>query len=81
MRGVIRLVARRNRIGYLSEPMDGYALSLFTWIRGEERPAWLRHLRINPRTYRKQGLRYLVKTGDSSFDPARPTAKRTAGED
>ncbi len=64
-----------SRLGYLDEHAVGYALALFAWIRGEERPAWLSHLRINPRTYCKRGLRYLLKTGDSSFDPARSSGK------
>jgi hypothetical protein len=64
-----------RRLGYLDERTVGYALALFAWVRGEERPPWLRHLRLNPRTYCKQGLRYLLKTGDSSFDPARKTSK------
>jgi len=64
-----------SRLGYLDEHAVGYALALFAWIRGEDRPTWLRHLRLNPRTYCKQGLRYLLKTGDSSFDPARPSCQ------
>jgi hypothetical protein len=59
-----------SRLGYLTEEMDGYALALFAWIRGEENPAWLKHLTVNPRTYCKRGLRYLIRTSDSSFDPA-----------
>ena len=70
-----------SRLGYLDERTVGYALSLFAWIRGEERPTWLRHLRLNPRTYCKQGLRYLLKTGDSSFDPARPSSNVMSDED
>jgi hypothetical protein len=61
-----------SRLGYLTEEMDGYALALFAWIRGEKTPAWLKQLRANPRTYCKRGLRYLLRTGHSSFDPVRP---------
>jgi hypothetical protein len=64
-----------RRLGYLSQEMVGYGLALFAWIRGEENPIWLKHLAINPRTYCKRGLRYLLKTGDSSFDPMRPSGK------
>jgi hypothetical protein len=67
-----------RRLGYLDERAIGYALALFAWVRGERRPPWLRHLRLNPRTFCKQGLQYLHKTGDSSFDPVRPTAERAA---
>jgi hypothetical protein len=70
-----------RRLGYLDERAVGYALALFAWIRGEGRPAWARHLRLNPRTYMKQGLRFLLKTGDSSFDPASPSASRSPDED
>jgi HEAT repeat protein len=53
--------------GYLSERMYGYALGLFAWVRGERKPAWVGHLRLNVRTVCKQGLAYLVKTGDTRF--------------
>ena len=66
-----------SRLGYLDEHMVGYALALFAWIRGEKNPAWVRRLAVNPRAYCKRGLRYLFTTGDSSFDPARPSARET----
>lgn len=48
-----------NRLGYLTEPMYGYALARYAWLRGEERPDWLRYLDTNPRAILKRGLRYL----------------------
>ncbi len=48
-----------SRLGYLTEPMWGYALAYYAWLRGEENPSWARHLDTNPRTYLKRGLRYL----------------------
>lgn len=66
-----------SRLGYLSEEMVAYALALFAWIRGERNPAWLKHLTVNPRTYCQRGLRYLLKTGDSSFDPAHISGKKS----
>jgi hypothetical protein len=53
--------------GYLSERMYAYALALFAWVRKEHAPAWARHLRANVREPLRQGLRYLVRTGDTQF--------------
>jgi hypothetical protein len=60
-----------HRPEYLSEPMLGYALAHIAWFRDDERPEWVRHLRWTPRAVFKQGLRYLQKTGDSTFKPVR----------
>jgi HEAT repeats len=57
--------------GYLPMRMYGYALGLFAWARGEVRPAWSRHLRLDIREPLQKSLRYLEKTGDSTF-PAKP---------
>ncbi|WP_329106459.1 hypothetical protein OG792_01040 [Micromonospora sp. NBC_01699] len=54
---------RARRTGYLTEPMFGYALAAYAWLRGESDPAWARHLDTNPRTYFKKGLRYLRQRG------------------
>ncbi len=51
---------RAQRLGYLTEPMFGYALALYAWRRGETVPSWMRHLDTNPRAYLKKGLRYLT---------------------
>jgi hypothetical protein len=56
---------------YLSEPMLGYALAHIAWLRNEDRPEWMRHLRWAPRAVFKQGLRYLRITSDSAFKPVR----------
>ena len=56
--------------GYLPSRMYGYALALFAWVRGENRPAWTEHLRRDARTAFDDGMRYLAKTGDSLFRPA-----------
>lgn len=50
-----------RRLGYLTEPMYGYALARYAWLRAEPRPEWARYLDTNPRTYLKRGLRYLRK--------------------
>lgn len=52
---------RATRLGYLTEPMFGYALGRYAWLRGEGRPAWVRHLDTNPRAYHKRALRYLAR--------------------
>jgi hypothetical protein len=58
-----------RRPEYLSEPMLGYALAHVAWFRDETWPAWATHLRWTPRSVFKEGLRFLQKTGDSSFPP------------
>jgi hypothetical protein len=49
-----------SRLGYLTEPMYGYGLARYAWLRGEADPEWARHLDTNPRTFLKRGLRYLA---------------------
>jgi hypothetical protein len=48
-----------SRLGYLTEPMYGYGLARFAWLRGESRPSWARYLDTNPGTFLKRGLRFL----------------------
>lgn len=50
---------RTSRLGYLTEAMYGYALARYAWLRGETDPAWAERLDTNPRTYLRQGLKYL----------------------
>ncbi|WP_326561478.1 hypothetical protein [Micromonospora sp. NBC_01796] len=54
---------RARRTGYLTEPMFGYALAAYAWLRGEADPDWGRHLDTNPRAYLRKGLRYLRHRG------------------
>lgn len=56
-----------SRQGYLTAPMYGYALALFAWVRDEARSGWASLLRPDIRAPFNQGLRFLVKTGDSRF--------------
>ena len=51
-----------RRLGYLTEPMYGYALACHAHSRGERRPAWAGQLDVNPRAYLKRGLRHLRRT-------------------
>lgn len=55
------------RHGYLTEEALGYALALFAWVRGEQKPAWARHLQGNVSAYFKSSLKYLSKTGDTTL--------------
>ena len=48
-----------SRKGYISPEMAGWALSLFAWSRGEKKPEWAKHLTTDPRSYLKQGLRFI----------------------
>jgi hypothetical protein len=56
---------------YMTGPMFGYALAHLAWFRGEEQPAWAKHLHLNARPDLRHGIKYLFKTRDSSFRPAR----------
>ncbi len=49
--------------------MFGYALALVAWVRGEQSPAWARHLRSGVRGEFWAGLRFLRKTGDAKLRP------------
>ncbi|WP_426512198.1 hypothetical protein ACPPVO_17160 [Dactylosporangium sp. McL0621] len=50
-----------TRLGYLTEPMYGYALARYAWLRNEPDPAWAGFVDTNPRAVLKQGLRYLAR--------------------
>jgi hypothetical protein len=54
---------RRQTLGYLTEPMYGYALARHTRARGDDQPAWARYLDTNPRAYLKQSMKYLRANG------------------
>jgi hypothetical protein len=54
---------------YMTPPMFAYALAHLAWFRGEQKPAWARHLRWNARPDFKQAVRFLFQTGESAFKP------------
>jgi hypothetical protein len=57
-----------RRLGYLTEPMFGYALALFACARRESKPNWSKYLEGNAKHHFKSGLRYLQGTLPSKFD-------------
>ena len=63
---------RIGRQGYLTQPMYGYALALFAWVRGERKPPWAGEIRPDVRVPFRAGLRYLTETGDTQSRTARP---------
>jgi hypothetical protein len=50
-----------QRLGYLPEPVFGYALAKFASERGESKPIWARHLSTNVRADFKNSSRWLNK--------------------
>ena len=54
---------------YMTGPMFGYGLALLAWLRGEHSPAWVKHLRFGVRGELRQGLRFLLRTGDAKLQP------------
>ncbi len=56
---------------YMTRPMFGYALAHLAWFRGEEKPAWAKHLHWNARPDLRQGVRFLFQTRESAFKPVR----------
>jgi len=53
-----------QRLGYLAEPVFGYALACFARERGESKPAWARHLSTNVRAHFKNSSRWLDENPD-----------------
>jgi len=60
-----------QRPEYMTQPMFGHAVAHAAWFRGEKKPKWASHLRLDARPSFKQGLRYLWATGDSKFRPVK----------
>jgi hypothetical protein len=58
-----------SRLGYLTEPMFGYALARYAWMRGEQDPDWADFVDTNPRAFLKKGLRFLKRSGDNIAAP------------
>jgi len=56
---------KAERLGYLSEPMFGYALALFAWTRREGNPPWSKYLEGNVKDHFKSALKYLQKTTEA----------------
>jgi len=50
-----------GRLGYVSQLQAGYALGVFAWLRGEERPEWLGEVCSDVRAPLKATLKLLAK--------------------
>jgi len=48
-----------KRVGYLSEPMLGYALARFAYERGEQKPHWASFVKGNISPYMKRSIAWL----------------------
>ncbi len=58
-----------KRPEYMTLPMFAYALAHSAWFRGQARPDWYPFLSFELKPCFKQGIRYLLETGDSTFTP------------
>jgi hypothetical protein len=58
---------KAQRLGYLTEPMFGYALALFASSRRESKPPWSKYLEGSIKHHFKSGLAYLEKTDISKL--------------
>lgn len=62
-----------KRPEYMTPPLAGYALAHYAWLRGETTSDWKKFLTHDVRASFKQGLRFLVETGDSRLASRRAT--------
>jgi hypothetical protein len=53
-----------QRLGYLPQPVFGYALAKFTIDRGERNPDWVTHLTANVRSDFQRAMRWLMANPD-----------------
>ena len=61
-----------SRLGYLTDPVLGYALALYAWARDERRPEWERHVRADIRALLRQSLLYLEDRDEEVVHPPAP---------
>lgn len=76
------LNAARNegyrRLGYLSSPEFGYALSCYCWLRRETGPGWAKYVDPGPRAQLQQGLAYLARASGAGELPTQRLLNRSA---
>ncbi len=72
---------KSGRLGYLSESTFGYALGLWTFVRGEDSPAWLRHLRPGVRKIVRQTVRYLAADAKNHWSHRRRKVNQRVNPD
>jgi hypothetical protein len=72
-----------NTRGYLTMQMYGYALALFSRVRGEDTPMWSKHLRPDVRHAFQKSLLYFEQNGLPEMRSVRTTTARpcTIGDD
>ncbi len=58
-----------KKIGYLPEPMIGYALALYAMVRGESNPPWARYLEYNVKVFFRRSLKYLSVSDLAHLSP------------
>lgn len=59
-----------SKQGYLPARIFGYTFALISWLRGERKqPPWTAFLGADAQCAHRDGLKFLLKTGDSLLDP------------
>ncbi len=58
-----------QRLGYLTEPMFGYALADYALRRGEADPPWIKYVDTNPRSALRKGIKYLRHLAPGQAQP------------
>jgi hypothetical protein len=67
-----------NKPEYMTAPMFGYALAHLAWFQGRRKPSWKQYLGAGVINDFKDAVRFLYKTGDSTFRP--PPVSHWSGE-
>ncbi len=56
------------RLGYMSHEMFGYALALFSFLKEDYKPEWIKILQADVKSYFKKSMKCLLKIENEKFD-------------
>lgn len=49
-----------SKLGYLTQMEWGYSLAFYSYLRGEENPAWIQHLSTNVKSDFKKSMNFII---------------------